>query len=464
MRILHVPYSFFPDPAGGTEIYVDALARCQRASGFDAAVAAPGPRAATYDHDQLKVWRFPVSATLPLPELYGQGDSVAARAFGTVLDEFQPDVVHLHAFTSAISARLAREAKQRGCPIVFNYHTPTVSCPRQTLRLFGAEICDGKIDQRRCTACNLHSHGVPRGLATMIGAMPAAASRELARMNLQGGIWTVLRMPELIDIRIHAFRSLMDISDRVIALCHWTRDLLLLNGIPAGKLTLCRQGINWSSAAFPPPGSRPAATLPLRMIFLGRMHETKGPHVLIEALRQAPDLPVRIDFFGVRQGEGGDTYAERLRQMSGADSRIRLLPALSPSEVIATLQRYDAILIPSQWLETGPLVVLEAFAARTPVIASALGGIAELVTDGADGLLVSPWHSPAAWAAALRRICDHPGLLDEFSAGILPPRHSQDAARELVPVYESLLGAACATSGKIVSAGIVSGKDAPQCS
>jgi glycosyltransferase involved in cell wall biosynthesis len=273
----------------------------------------------------------------------------------------------------------------------------------------------------------------------VIASLPVTAGRELARRNLQGSIWTALRMPELIDIRIHAFRGIMDISDRVIALCNWSRDLLLRNGVPAGKLTLCRQGIDWPSRTFPPLGSRPPAALPLRMIFLGRMHETKGPHILVEALRRAADIPLHLDLFCVRQGAPGDAYAEKLEAMCAGDSRIRLLPALPPSQVINTLRDYDAILIPSQWLETGPLVVLEAFAARTPVIGSALGGIAELVTGGADGLLVSPWQSAAAWAAALRRICGEPALLDGFRAGIRPPRHSRDAARELMPVYEDVV-------------------------
>ena len=93
------------------------------------------------------------------------------------------------------------------------------------------------------------------------------------------------------------------------------------------------------------------------------------------------------------------------------------------------------MVVPSQWLETGPLVVLEAFAAGTPVIGSNLGGIAELVTDGVDGLLVDPASSPAAWADSLRRVCSDPDLLVSLRAGIRPPRHSRDTAIEIMPVY-----------------------------
>ena len=58
MRVVHVPYCFFPDPVGGTEVYVDALAREQQARGVDTLIAAPGPRDTSYLHDGVAVRRF----------------------------------------------------------------------------------------------------------------------------------------------------------------------------------------------------------------------------------------------------------------------------------------------------------------------------------------------------------------------------------------------------------------------
>ena len=132
MRILHVPYSFAPDPPGGTEIYVESLAACQRAMGWEAAVAAPGRESAKYEHAGIPVWRFATCPQLSLRELYGEGDSVAAEGFARIVDAYRPDVIHLHAMTSAVSVRLTDHAACRGIPVVFNYHTPTVSCPRGT--------------------------------------------------------------------------------------------------------------------------------------------------------------------------------------------------------------------------------------------------------------------------------------------------------------------------------------------
>src|SRR5205085_4257231 len=58
-RVLHVPYTFFPDQAGGTEVYVAGLIEALKPHGFDGAVAAPGESAAASVHSDTAVYRFP---------------------------------------------------------------------------------------------------------------------------------------------------------------------------------------------------------------------------------------------------------------------------------------------------------------------------------------------------------------------------------------------------------------------
>jgi glycosyltransferase involved in cell wall biosynthesis len=101
------------------------------------------------------------------------------------------------------------------------------------------------------------------------------------------------------------------------------------------------------------------------------------------------------------------------------------------------LQEYDLLAVPSQLLETGPIVVLEAFAAGIPVAGSNLGGIAELVEHGVNGLLVDP-ASPESWAEALRRLSQDRDLLATLRSGIRPPRTMRDAAAELMAVYRQV--------------------------
>jgi glycosyltransferase involved in cell wall biosynthesis len=93
--------------------------------------------------------------------------------------------------------------------------------------------------------------------------------------------------------------------------------------------------------------------------------------------------------------------------------------------------------VPSRWLETGPLVVLEAFAAGTPVLGMDRGGIAELVHDGSNGLLVGS-EAPEAWRDAILRVLEHPELLERLQAGVRAPRTMDQVAAEMSALYQGL--------------------------
>jgi glycosyltransferase involved in cell wall biosynthesis len=92
-------------------------------------------------------------------------------------------------------------------------------------------------------------------------------------------------------------------------------------------------------------------------------------------------------------------------------------------------------------METGPLVVLEAFAAGVPVIGSRLGGIAELVDHGIDGLLVETESVPA-WTDVLAQLLQDADLLPRLRAGIRPPRRMSTVADEMLALYHELRPAA----------------------
>jgi glycosyltransferase involved in cell wall biosynthesis len=91
-------------------------------------------------------------------------------------------------------------------------------------------------------------------------------------------------------------------------------------------------------------------------------------------------------------------------------------------------------------METGPLVVLEAFAARVPVIGSALGGIAERVHDGVDGILVPP-GDPRALARAIARLARDPDRVARLRQGIGPVRSADEVADETRRLYSEVLAA-----------------------
>lgn len=435
-KLIHVPFCFYPDPVGGTEIYVEALARTQQQQGDEVVIAAPGETDDAYCYNRLRIRRFAVSEhVVELRDLYGEGDESGARAFGRILDEERPEVVHLHAFTRGVSLRMVREAKRRHVPVVFSYHTPTVSCQRGTLMRWGSEVCDGVLDLHMCAQCTLHGHGLSRPASRTIGNMPIVLGTLLGRTGAAGGMWTALRMTELVKLRHALFRSFMNEVDHVVAVCEWAKDLLVRNDVPFEKVSVSRQGLcqDWND------GVRPAQkSSVLRVAFLGRMDETKGAHLLIEALRRVPQVAIQFDVYGVVQGKPAAAYLERLERLAAGDSRVSFCDAIAATEVVSRLREYDLLAVPSQLLETGPLVVLEAFAAGIPVLGSNLGGIAELVRDGTNGVLVEH-QSLDAWAQALRCLCGDRDLLARLRSGIRPPRRMGAVAQEMLEVYSMVL-------------------------
>jgi glycosyltransferase involved in cell wall biosynthesis len=404
-------------------------------------VAAPADRDSCYVHDRLWVRRFAINPHKTLNELYGEGDAYAAHSFGKILDEEQPDLVHLHAFTSAVSLCLVRQCRKRSIPVVFSYHTPTVSCQRGTLLRFGTEICDGTLDVHRCAQCTLHGLGLDKFSSTLAASLPQSVGRLIGRFDVSGAAWTALRMNELIGLRHDAVRGLLAEVNHCVALCQWVKDLLLHIGVPDHKVTVSRQGLchpvsNGNSDQEEAIKSHRST---VRMAFLGRLDPVKGVHILVRALRATTSANLRLDIFGISQGRRNEEYAHNLKVEAAGDDRITFHAPIPGGQVIPTLRTYDAVAIPSQCMETGPMVVLDAFAARIPVIGSRLGGIAELLQHDVNGLLVEP-TSVAAWAEALRSFSESTKLRARLRTGVCMPRTMTTAADEIEAVYATVRG------------------------
>jgi glycosyltransferase involved in cell wall biosynthesis len=438
IKVVQVAFGFPPDSVGGTEVYVGSLSQRLVERGVEVAVAAPADRSSTYEHEGLRIRRFAVAKEVAdLRELYGEGDEEAAGRFGQILDEEEPEVVHLHALTRGVSLRLVREAKQRRLRVAFTYHTPTVSCQRGTLLRWGRELCDGRLDRTRCAGCTLHGLGLRTVESRMLGAMPPFVGRMVGWTGVSGGSWTALRMPDLIQRRHAAVRALLAEVDAVVVLCQWAKDLLLRNGVPPSKITLSRHGL---PQALPSPEHPQVdvAESPLRVAFLGRFEQVKGPDILVRALREMHGAPIQLDVYGVVRPGTSIGYARSVRELAGTDPRIRFLPAVASDRVTSLLRGYHLLAVPSRWLETGPLVVLEAFAAGTPVVGSNLGGIAELVRDSEDGILVE-CESIRAWQEVLGRLCEDRRALERLREGVQQPRGIDLVADEMMILYEGLL-------------------------
>jgi len=194
-------------------------------------------------------------------------------------------------------------------------------------------------------------------------------------------------------------------ADTVTAVCGAVVQMLVDDyGIPRDRVRVVPNGAEPPDEALEAPRARAwrerfsASLLRPLWAVAGRLEEQKGHAVLLDALA---DVRRRgLDFTLAVAGDGAlrPQLEERAAQL-GLGERVRFLGALD--DVGPLLAAADAVLLPSLW-EGLPLVLLEAMVRSRPVIASAVGGVPEVIEDGVSGVLVPP-GDPAALADELER-------------------------------------------------------------
>lgn len=186
------------------------------------------------------------------------------------------------------------------------------------------------------------------------------------------------------SLTIHRLLKTFDKVDRFIAMNEFQRDRLVSAGLDPKRVCV-RRNFAWPAVRRRGPGEY--------YVLLGRLSIEKGFDTIVESWRSRWPLIVI--------GDG----PERERLENIAQPGVKFCGVVRPNEVSEYLRKARAMLVPSRGFETGPRVVLEAFAAAVPVVVSDIGGIPELVNDGVSGLL-SPPNDPGAWAAAVEQLED----------------------------------------------------------
>ena len=175
--------------------------------------------------------------------------------------------------------------------------------------------------------------------------------------------------------------------------------------------------------------------------FFGSVNPQKGLEILVSAFRQYHSDRFRLVVRGNMQHF--PKYAKRVRGFAELDPRITFLGPYGSDGLAAALSSIDVLVVPSVWYENTPFVVLEAFRAGRPVIASDLGGLSEIVVDGRNGRTFRA-GDPGALMNVLRDFDEDPLLLARLVSGIGPVRTLQDNADDFVRLYDAAAAPAAA--------------------
>lgn len=322
----------------------------------------------------------------------------APRGVARVLEavrRFRPDVVHAHNTFPLVSPAMHGAVRALGPVTVQTLHNFRITC----------------------AGALLLRDGVP--CETCVTGSPYAAVRHACYRGSRLGTLAVART---IDRHRRAGTWTRDV-DAFVTLTDFARGRFIAAGLPAGRLFVKPNGL-------PDPG--PPADGPREgILFAGRLSSEKGVAVL---KRAAARLSVPIAVAG--DGPLRDT-------LEGAPG-LTLLGPLPPAETRARMGRAAALVVPSVCYEGLPMVVAEAFAAGTPVIASRIGSLAGLIEDGVTGLLATP-GDPADLARAIEQVAAQPDAARRMGAAARAAylRHWTEEATTaaLIGIYRQALDA-----------------------
>ncbi|HEX2113920.1 MAG TPA: glycosyltransferase family 4 protein [Alphaproteobacteria bacterium] len=407
-RILYVCHSHPELVPGGTELFAHDLFRAVRDQGKAEAMflgcvsrlhrptrPEVGFQTIGRSKDELLLWvggfdRFMLGHTETAPFV---------QSLTELLTAFRPDVVHFHHF--ALIGLEALALTRRVLPqtrIVATLHDYHPICANDGLMVTTAGVLCDRASPDACHAC-----------------LPDMAQHRFATRGLH-------------------VRNMLQLVDRFIAPSRFLKERFVAWGIAADRIDVIANGLPEMAAA--PAAKRPRQTFGV----FGSVAPHKGAVLALSAIGR---LAERLPGVSLRVHGGLNFPDEAFRRnfettlCEAGDAAVHCGP-YRRDELPALMAEIDWIVVPSTWWENAPLVILEAFRHKRPVICSGIGGMAELVADGVSGLHFRTGDL-GALVRTMRRAVEEDGLWDRLVGGIPDVPTMTETVKQHMGLYSDLL-------------------------
>ncbi|MBW4525073.1 MAG: glycosyltransferase family 4 protein [Phormidium tanganyikae FI6-MK23] len=319
--------------------------------------------------------------------------------------QFKPEIVHVHNFFPLLSPSVHFACNEAGIPLVQTLHNYRLLCAIASL------YRDGRV----CEDCL----GKPFGWSSVIhkcyrsSSIGSAAVAAMSSIHRWLGTWSE---------RVDAY----------ICLTEFAREKFIQGGLPANKLFVKPNFV------YPSQVSKTTQTSfgdELYALYVGRLYEEKGINTLLAAWKQL-NGKIKLKILG--DGPLFQQVREEIRHIPGVE-----LLGKQPSErVYQLMANAQFVVVPSEWYETFGLVLIESFSVGTPVVASKIGALAELINPGQNGLQFRPGDAEDL-AAKIKWALAHPEELAQmgqkayadFNEKYTPERNYH----QLIDIYKNVL-------------------------
>ena len=315
----------------------------------------------------------------------------------TLIRETGPDLLHVHNTFPLMSPSIYTAAWEEGVPVVQTLHNFRFLCPKATLYR----------DHRVCEDCVGTAtywpgivHGCYRGSRVATGVTAAMLTTHTLL-----GTWR---------------RRIT----RYIAISEFSKGKFVQGGWPSDRISVKPNFLSDD------PGMRTAGGD--YALFVGRLSEEKGLATLLDAFGRMSQPP-RLKIAGQGPLMPADRQSYQNVEWLGHQSRER---------VVELMKGAAMLIVPSEWYETGVLTIIEAFATGLPVIASRLGTMAEMVTEGVTGLLFQPQDAQSladAMAWALQHPAETAAMASRARAQFERKYAAEPNYRTLMEIYREAM-------------------------
>lgn len=394
--------------------------------------------------DGLPVRRLYFNPPLTFEATYR--NSFVDKEFERFLDVVNPDIVHFQHLLR-LSASMIDVAKGRRIPTILTLHDFWFLCPQIQLLTNDSQICSGPDSKAKCAKCEkiFYTYGKlqssndnilkflkypPEPLETLKKLVPSSFKTALKEKFLKTHPATAPITPDTIARRSRFLRDMLDKVDMVLAPSKFLREKFIDYGIPKNRIVHLGYGIDHEP--FTNFSKEPSNKF--RFGFVGGVSEHKGIKVLIKAFSKIKRDNVALSIFGAHR----QSYLSKLRRELKTDSRITFYGPFNNREISSVFSKIDVVVYPSIWYENQPIAILEALLAKIPVVASNLGGMAELIQDRVTGLLFEAGN-PEDLSQKMVSLIDNPQLVRKLSETPRQVKTIEKNAKELNEVYDSLL-------------------------
>ena len=325
--------------------------------------------------DGIPIFRVHLGADNYAPDRVNFHNNRVDEAFSQLMERYTPTVVHLHNIIG-LSLGIIGRAKRYKSAVVTTLHDHWGFCFKNTIIKRDSEICKDFTSCRECMA-----------------TIPDGTDRKLP-----------------IRMRTDYLAYRLNQVDRFISPSRYLARSYLKAGIPLHKMRVIWNGVDvrrFSNVEKSPRNGR------VRFTFIGHFGAHKGIPTLLAALPYLGN-PNRYRINLVGEGP----LRESLETWAGGQpfsSSIHFWGKVGHQEIESVFRETDVLVLPSIWPENQPVSITEALATGTPVIASDLGGIPELIQDGDQGYLF-PAGDAIALADRMRRFLDDPSAIYRLGA------------------------------------------------